>query len=79
MYFLQYSKILKSLHPLQPTGSVTGYGAYGWDVVDDPPYSRDLAIPNDFHLFGSLNKHMTGKIFARDADMKQTVTARLDT
>jgi hypothetical protein len=73
MYFLQCSKIWKSLNPLQPTGSVTSYGAYGWHVADHPSYSRDLAIPNDFHLFGPLNKHMAGKIFARGADMKQTV------
>jgi len=79
MYFLRCSKIWKSLYPLQPTGSVTGYDAYGWDVVDHPSYSRDLAIPNNFHLFGPLSKHVAGKIFSRDADMKQTVTPRLDT
>jgi hypothetical protein len=60
-------------------GALYLYGAYGWDVVNHPSYSHDLAIPNDFHLFGPLNKYMADKIFARDADMKQTVTPRLDT
>ena len=59
MYFLWCSKIWKSLHPLQPTGFVTGYGAYGWNVVDHPSYSRDLAIPNDFYLFGYLQETPT--------------------
>jgi hypothetical protein len=36
-------------------------------------------MPNDFHLFGPLNKHMVDMIFARDADMKQVVTPRLQT
>lgn len=73
MYFLRCSKIWKSLHPLQPTRFVAGYGAYGWDVVYHPS-CRDLAVPNDFSLFGPINKHMADKIFARDADMKQTDT-----
>jgi len=72
-YFLRCSKIWKSLHPLQPTGFVTGYGAYDRDVVYHPSYSRDLAIPNDFSLFGPLNKHMADYRFATDADLKQTV------
>jgi hypothetical protein len=39
--------------------------------VNRPSYSTDLAMPNDFHLSGPLNKHMADMIFARDADQKQ--------
>jgi hypothetical protein len=38
------------------------------------PYSPDLAKPNDFHLFGTLNK-----VSAKDADVKQAVTPWLQT
>jgi hypothetical protein len=31
-------------------------------------------VPSDFHLFGPLKKHLAGKRFAKDADMKQAVT-----
>jgi hypothetical protein len=31
--------------------------------------SSDL-VPNDFHLFGCLKKHLVGKRFATDASMK---------
>ncbi len=34
----------------------------GWDRVDHPPYSRDLA-PSNFHLFRSLERHLRGKNF----------------
>jgi histone-lysine N-methyltransferase SETMAR len=44
--------------------------------MDYPPYSPDIA-PSDFYLFGFLKKHLTGKQFATDADMKQAVTSCL--
>jgi hypothetical protein len=34
---------------------------HSWDVTDHPPYSPDLA-PSDFHLFGSLKKHLTSAL-----------------
>ena len=39
------------------------------------PYSASPA-PGDFHLFGSLMKHLTIKRFATDGDVKQAVTYR---
>jgi hypothetical protein len=33
--------------------------------------------PTDFHLFGLLKKHLAGKQFATDANVKQAVTSRL--
>jgi len=34
-------------------------------------------LPSIFHLFGPLKKHMGGKQFAKDADIKQVVTSWL--
>lgn len=35
---------------------------YGWEVLPHPPHSPDLA-PSDFHLFGPLKRHLSGKRF----------------
>jgi histone-lysine N-methyltransferase SETMAR len=32
----------------------------GWEILEHPPYSPDLAR-SDFHLFGKLKKHPSGK------------------
>lgn len=45
---------------------------------DHSPYSLYLA-PSDFHLSGLLKKHLDGKRFATDANMKQAVTSSLET
>jgi len=34
-------------------------------------------LPSNFHLLGPLNKHMGGKQFAKDANMKQGATSWL--
>jgi histone-lysine N-methyltransferase SETMAR len=34
----------------------------GWELLPHPPYSPDLA-PSDYHLFRSLQSHLTGKSF----------------
>lgn len=36
--------------------------AIGWEVLEHPPYSPDLA-PSDFHLFLSLKGNIRGKKF----------------
>jgi histone-lysine N-methyltransferase SETMAR len=33
-----------------------------WELLEHLPYSPDLA-PSDFHLFGLLKKHLSGKTF----------------
>jgi histone-lysine N-methyltransferase SETMAR len=43
-----------------------------WNVLPHPPYSPDLA-PSDYHLFGSLKKHLDGKIFCNDDEVIQDV------
>lgn len=45
---------------------------------DHSPYSPRLA-PSDFHLSGLLKKHLDGKRFVTDANMKQAVTSWLVT
>jgi len=36
-------------------------------------------LPSDFNLFAPLKKHLAGKRFATDADVKQAVTSCLST
>jgi histone-lysine N-methyltransferase SETMAR len=42
---------------------------YNWEVLDHLPYSPDLA-PSDFHLFGPLKKHLSGRRFATDGEVQ---------
>ena len=41
----------------------------GWEIMDHLHNSSDL-VPNDFHLFGCLKKHLVGKRFATDASVQ---------
>ncbi|KAJ4442252.1 hypothetical protein ANN_12118 [Periplaneta americana] len=43
-----------------------------WEVLDHPPYSRDLDL-SDFHRFGPLKKHLSGKRFNTDTAVQQVV------
>lgn len=45
---------------------------FGWDVINHPPYSPDLA-PSDFHLFTKLKEFLGGKRFSSDEEVKETV------
>lgn len=45
---------------------------FGWEVLQHPPYSPDLA-PSDFHLFGPMKKFLAGQRFATDAEVKSAV------
>ncbi|KAL4143904.1 hypothetical protein QTP88_006158 [Uroleucon formosanum] len=46
--------------------------SFGLDVLNHPPYSPDL-VPSDYHLFTSLKKHMGGKQFSTDEEVKGAV------
>lgn len=41
--------------------------SYGWEQLDHPPYSPDLA-PSDYHLFLHLKKHLGGQRYDGDDD-----------
>ena len=41
----------------------------GFEELSHPPYSPDLA-PSDFHLFPNLKKHLRGRRFSCDKDLK---------
>lgn len=45
---------------------------FKWEQLEHPPYSPDLS-PCDFHLFGPLKKHLKGKRFNSDDELKDTV------
>ncbi|KAJ4435712.1 hypothetical protein ANN_18328 [Periplaneta americana] len=45
---------------------------FGWEQIDYPPYSPDLA-PSDFHLFLHLKKFLSGQRFDGDDEVKTAV------
>ncbi|GFX77960.1 uncharacterized protein TNCV_909771 [Trichonephila clavipes] len=46
--------------------------SFGWELLDHPPYSPDLA-PSDYHLFMHLKKHLAGPRHSDDDEAKTTV------
>lgn len=48
----------------------------GFDLLDHPPYSPDLA-PSDFYLFRCMKKHLRGKQFANAEDLREEVKSFL--
>ncbi|GFT90519.1 HTH_48 domain-containing protein [Trichonephila clavipes] len=45
---------------------------FGWEQIDHPPYSPDLA-PSDFHLFSYLKEFLGGKRFDTADEVKEEV------
>lgn len=50
---------------------------FGWEVLDHPPYSPDLA-PSDYHLFRSLEHFLRGKLFKNVNEMRLSLTQFFD-
>ena len=51
---------------------------FGWEVLDHPPYSPDLA-PSDYHLFTDLKKWLGGQRFDSNDELKSSVADWLTT
>jgi histone-lysine N-methyltransferase SETMAR len=49
----------------------------GFQHLDDPPYSQDLA-PSDYHLFCGLKKQLKGHHFSSDAEVTAATQTWLD-
>ncbi|CAI6370152.1 unnamed protein product [Macrosiphum euphorbiae] len=49
---------------------------FGWDVLDHPPYSPDVA-PSDFHMFPALKKHLGGMKLANNEEVHEAVISFL--
>ena len=45
---------------------------YGFELVDHPPYSPDLA-PSDYFLFPNIKKHLAGKQYRTDDEVISAV------
>ncbi|GFX58551.1 histone-lysine N-methyltransferase SETMAR [Trichonephila clavipes] len=43
-----------------------------WKQLDHPPYRPDMSF-YDFYVFGPLRKHLKGKRFNSDGELKDTV------
>ena len=50
--------------------------SFGWEVLDHPQYSPDLA-PSDYHPFLHLKQHLSGKRYNDDDDVKTEVNSWL--
>uniref|UniRef100_A0A182XPW1 Histone-lysine N-methyltransferase SETMAR n=1 Tax=Anopheles quadriannulatus TaxID=34691 RepID=A0A182XPW1_ANOQN len=48
---------------------------FGWDIIDHPPYSPDVAPSS--HMFLALKKHLGGKTFESDAEVQKEVNTWL--
>jgi hypothetical protein len=48
--------------PIQSQQPTREFQELQWELLEHPPYSPDLA-PSDFHLFGLLKNHLSGKRF----------------
>lgn len=57
--------------------AVAAIHAAGFETVNHPPYSPDLA-PSDFHLFAQLKKHLRGYAFDSDEEVTDCVNCYLD-
>ena len=64
--------------PPSPIGLATRYRTVTGRPWNLPFWGPDLA-PGDFRLFVHLKKHLNGKLFAADADVKQAFTSGLPT
>jgi hypothetical protein len=67
--FLKGSKEMEITGPHTVNQTCDLLWCYSWEVMDCSPSSPDLK-PSDFHLLGPHKKHLTGKKFAADADVK---------
>jgi len=47
---------------------------FGWEVLEHPPYSPDLA-PSDYHLFRSLRNHLCDKQYENFDEIQSDLTA----
>ena len=50
-------------------------GNFGFELVDPPPYSPDLA-PSRYHLFPQLKKHLKGTKFHSNSEVIAVAEAR---
>jgi hypothetical protein len=56
--------VMSNVTPHMAQHTQQWFQQYGWEV-HHPTYSPDLA-PSDFHLFGSLRRHLSGQKFVDD-------------
>jgi histone-lysine N-methyltransferase SETMAR len=59
------------------TLSITHLRYLGFQCLDHPPYSLDLA-PSDYHLFPELKKQMKGRHFSSDMEVNAAAEIWLD-
>uniref|UniRef100_A0A914DE31 Transposase n=1 Tax=Acrobeloides nanus TaxID=290746 RepID=A0A914DE31_9BILA len=62
---------------IKSTEAVEEFRQLGWEVLDHPPYSPDLA-PSDYKAFLSLQNWLKGKEFATEAELRQSIQDWID-
>ena len=50
---------------------------FGWEVLQHPPYSPDIA-PSDFHLSRSLQNHLDLRLFNSTDEIKKVLNVFLE-
>ena len=46
----------------------------GWEVLSHPPYSSDI-LPSDYHLFRSLQHHLTRQEFKDEETVRESISS----
>jgi len=72
------NRVLTRQFPGSPgTCNPEATGLPGFQCLDHPPYSPDLA-PSDYHLFPGLKKQLKGRHFSSDAEVIAAAETWLD-
>jgi len=77
----KFTKLVLFLHDIAPVHRALGTQkklAYlGFQCLDQPPYSPDLA-PSDYHLFPGLKKQLKDRHFSSDVEALAAAEVWLD-
>jgi hypothetical protein len=64
-----------NVHPHTATATQDLFATFGWEQLDHPPYSPDLA-PSDLHVFLHLKTFLGDQRFHDDSEVKEVVNMR---
>ena len=63
---------MDNVRPQVALGTKEKLKDFGWEVLQHPPYSPDIA-PSDFHLFRSLQNHLDLQRFNSTDEIKKVL------
>jgi histone-lysine N-methyltransferase SETMAR len=64
--------VLDDARPHTAAAAVNHIATFGWERLDNTPYSPDLA-PSDFHFFPTLKRTLEGRCFTTNGNVEAAV------